>query len=284
VKRTLTRLAGLAAVLAVSSVAILAPAQASTIAHSASLPTLTLTMSGNGSSIALSGAPAAGAVNLDSVVKSSHGAAPILVHLNPGVSFAQALAAVGRAHGDPNALQGLAQITFAIGYQGPGAYSAQTVLTPGEWVALDTTKNDPSKWPTASFTVSAVGQAQSLPRPGATVKAIEFKFTGPTTWHRGETIRFVNGGYLAHMIVGAKFKDAAAARRGMALLKAGKDAAAEKSAIGFTSFQETVSPGATQQEKITASPGVYVVACFMTTQDGREHTRLGMETVVTITG
>ena len=48
-KRTLTRLAGLAAVLAVSSVAILAPAQASTIAHSASLPTLTLTMSGNGS-------------------------------------------------------------------------------------------------------------------------------------------------------------------------------------------------------------------------------------------
>lgn len=283
-KRTLTRLAGLAAVLALSSVAVLAPAQASTIAHSASLPTLTLTMSGNGSSITLSGAPVAGAVNVDSVVKSSHGAAPILVHLKPGVSFGQALAAVGKAHGDPNAPQGLAQITFAIGYQGPGTYSAQTVLTPGQWVALDTTKGDPTKWPTTSFTVSAGAQPQSLPRPGATVKAIEFQFTGPTTWHRGETIRFVNGGYLAHMIVGAKFKNAAAARKGMALLKAGKDAAAEKIATGFDSFQETVSPGATQQEKITASPGVYVIACFMATQDGREHTRLGMETMVTITG
>lgn len=283
-KRILTRISGLVAMLAVASIAIIAPTQASTIAHSASLPTLTLTMTGNGSSIALAGAPTAGAVNIDSVVKSPHGAAPILVHLNPGVSYAQALAAVGRAHGDPNALQGLAQITFAIGYQGPGAYSAQTVLTPGQWVAVDTTKNDPTKWPTAAFTVSAGGQPQSLPRPGATVNAIEFKFTGPTTWHRGETIRFVNAGYLVHMTVGAKFKNAAAARRGMALLKAGKDAAAQKFATGFASFQETVSPGATQQETITASPGVYVIACFMDTQDGREHTRLGMERMVTITG
>jgi hypothetical protein len=37
-----------------------------------------------------------------------------------------------------------------------------------------------------------------------------------------------------------------------------------------------------QQEVITAKPGVYVIACFMDTQDGREHTQLGMERMIKV--
>jgi len=44
-----------------------------------------------------------------------------------------------------------------------------------------------------------------------------------------------------------------------------------------------VSHEAFQQETITAKPGWYVQACFMETQDGRDHTRLGMERIIKIT-
>ncbi len=38
-----------------------------------------------------------------------------------------------------------------------------------------------------------------------------------------------------------------------------------------------------QEETITAKPGIYVQVCFMQTQDGRDHTRLGMERIIKIT-
>ena len=38
-----------------------------------------------------------------------------------------------------------------------------------------------------------------------------------------------------------------------------------------------------QQETITAKPGAYVQVCFMSTQDGRSHSMLGMERVLKIT-
>ena len=37
-----------------------------------------------------------------------------------------------------------------------------------------------------------------------------------------------------------------------------------------------------QQEVINEPPGYYVIACFMITQDGREHTQLGMEKLIHI--
>jgi hypothetical protein len=40
--------------------------------------------------------------------------------------------------------------------------------------------------------------------------------------------------------------------------------------------------GAYQQQVIHNRPGYWVLACFMDTQDGREHTQLGMERVIRI--
>ncbi len=50
----------------------------------------------------------------------------------------------------------------------------------------------------------------------------------------------------------------------------------------FIALLGAASPGAMQQQVLNASPGYYVEACFMDTQDGREHTQLGMVRLVQV--
>jgi hypothetical protein len=127
------------------------------------LPTLALAL--NGTTITAPSTIAASAVDVVSTVTGEPAGSPTLVKLAPGVTFAQAFAQVGGHGGDPNALQGYGSITF--NYQAPsGTSSAQTVLTAGNWVALDTTNDNPPKWPVAQFTVTANPGPASLRRPG----------------------------------------------------------------------------------------------------------------------
>ena len=44
----------------------------------------------------------------------------------------------------------------------------------------------------------------------------------------------------------------------------------------------TVGPGGMHQQVLNVKPGIYVLACFMSTQDGREHTALGMERTISV--
>ena len=94
----------------------------------------------------------------------------------------------------------------------------------------------------------------------------------------------MNGGFLVHMIVGTEAKSAKAAKPIVKALRAGNDAKAKRLSVGGALFMGVVSPGAVQQMKVTAKPGVWVLACFMQAQDRREHTRLGMERIIHITG
>jgi hypothetical protein len=163
-----------------------------------------------------------------------------------------------------------------------GTSSAQTSLQPGTYVALDTVGNDPTKWPHTSFTVTQSGSPAALPAPQATIRAIEFGFRGPSTLRNGELVRFENDGFLAHMIVGVRVKDAKTARKVSALLMANKDKEVQKLATGFVQFAGTLSPGGLQQQTVRATPGRYVLACFVDTQDMHEHTRIGMERTIRI--
>jgi hypothetical protein len=161
----------------------------------------------------------------------------------------------------------------------PGTSSAQTVLTPGTYLAIDLNS---SHGGAAPFVVTASAAPATLPTPGATIASIEFNFTGPTTLHDGELVRLENDGFLFHMIQGLGVKSLADAKKVEALLLAGKDNAAEKLAISGPVFDGGLSRGGMQQEVINESPGYYVIACFMDTQDGREHTQLGMEKTIRI--
>ena len=248
-----------------------------TVASAApTLPTLNVVVTGK-TGIGVSGSKVSGAVNVKSTFSGKGSGGYGLVRLHQGVSFQEALGAVNSHQGNPDALTPFASIVVSA--DAPG--TIQTVLTPGNYVALNLTGNGPSS-DVAHFTVTQSSSPASLPAAAATETSIEFGFKGPKVLHKGTIVRAENPGYLVHMdtLIGARNK--AGAEQIMALLKAGKDNQAHKLVTGSVDLQDPASPGAMQQEVLNAKPGYYVQACFMDTQDGREHTVLGMERVIQI--
>ena len=153
--------------------------------------------------------------------------------------------------------------------------------SPGNYVALDFGPNQNSNSsappPYANFTVAQATTPAALPQADATISTIEFGFKGATTLKNGSVVRTTNHGYLVHMAVAVGVKNTAQAKKVMALLRAGKDNQAQKLASeAFISLAGVFSPGGVVQQTLHAKPGVYVLACFMDTQDNREHTQLGM--------
>ena len=131
--------------------------------------------------------------------------------------------------------------------------------------------------------MTAAAAPVALPTPEATIRSIEFGFHGPSTLHDGELVRFENEGYLVHMDVAAPVKNMKAAKQAIKDLLAGKEKAVGKLISGPPAgFAGPLSHEAFQQETITAKPGIYVEVCFMDTQDGRSHSRLGMERIIKI--
>ncbi|MGH2867729.1 MAG: hypothetical protein ACRDNK_09195 [Solirubrobacteraceae bacterium] len=279
-KRPASLIAALSVVAGASVFALSgAIAGASSASATGALPTIALAM--DGKSITVTGTPQSGAVTIASTTTGEPQGQPMLVRLNPGASFGQAFGAVGAHRGDPNYFDPYGAIVFDTSAP-KGTSSAQTSLQPGSYVALDTVGNNPARWPHASFTVTQAAAPASLPAAQASVKAIEFGFRGPGALHNGQVVRVQNDGFLVHMVDGIGVKNAAAAGKLTALLRAGKDKQAQRLATGFVSFAGPVSQGAMQQQVLHAKPGMYVLVCFMDTQDGREHTRLGMERTIRI--
>jgi hypothetical protein len=281
VKRFASLVAAAALVAAVGIFALVSSAGAKRARTAGALPSVFLTM--NGSSIKVSSAGSiSGGVSVVSTVTGVKQASPTLVRLEPGVTFAQAFEAAAKHNGDPNYLDGLATIVFNI-QANKGTSSAQTTLQPGHYVALDTQKNNPQKWPRAEFDITASPSPATLPKPSATEASIEFGFRGPKVLHDGTLVRVENDGFLVHMMVAPRARSLAAAKRIVKLLKAGKDRkVGPKLASGFESFFGPISSMQGEQYVLDKKPGYYVLACFMDTQDGREHTTLGMERIIKI--
>ena len=261
-------------------VAAIAAISGATATAAGTLPTLALTM--NGKSITATSSVPSGAVNVVSTVSGEAVASPTLVRLDPGVTFQQAFGAAVSHGGDPNALDGLATIV-ANPMAPKGTSTAQTVLTPGDYVALDTVANNPNKWPHVNFTVTANSAPATLAKPQATVAAEEFRFTGPSKLHDGQLVRFENDGYLYHMIIALPVKSKAGAKALNADLLAGNQRKANKLIAGAPlQFLGSVGSGGMNQQVLKVKPGYYVLACFMNTQDGRVHTQLGMERTIQV--
>jgi hypothetical protein len=244
------------------------------------LPTLRLTL--NGRAVDVSGPLGSGAVNVVSTVSVKH-TEPVLIRLNPGVpasAFAQAGAAINAHHGDLNYLDPYGSIVFDVSAD-KGTTTAQTTLQPGNYLAVDLSSTNPDP-PHTAFVISQALHPASLPKPGATISAIDFAFRGPSKLHESELVRLQNNGFLVHPIQGIGVKNANTARRLTALLRAANDKEAPKLGISFPEFAGPLSPGGIQQELITQRPGIYVLASILRTQDGREQTQIGMERTIQI--
>ena len=243
------------------------------------LPVMTFKM--NGKTVSIGGTLKSGAERiLFTVTGEPQGGSPGLVRIDNGVSVSQFFKDFAAAGQDPNNLYGVGQIVMNT-QANPGKSSVYVNLTPGTYVALDL--NAPSKTPPFTvFHITKANHPAALPKPGATIWSIEFGLRGATVVRDGEMVRWANPGFLVHMIVGAKAPNLATARKIAALLKAGNDNAAQKLAIDFYGWDGALSHGQSFQSVISQTPGFWVIACFMDTQDGREHTTLGMERVIQI--
>jgi len=276
-----TRLrASLAAVPAVLTVT--ASLIAAGTAQASTLPTLTIALTK--SSITVGGTTQSGAVNVVSTASGVKEGTVVLFQLKPGYTVAQVEAAMKEGAGkDPNKATKYGSIVFDAEAKPGKTSEAQTILEPGQYVALGGAGEGGLK-NKAPFTVTAAKSPATLPAPQATIRSIEFGFRGPTTLHDGELVRFENEGFLVHMDVAFPAKSLRDAKLIVKGLLSGKEKGLEKlvSAEPF-SFAGPLSHEAFQQETITAKPGWYVQACFMETQTGVDHTRLGMERIFKIT-
>jgi hypothetical protein len=250
-------------------------------AQAAPLPTLTLALTKT--SVTVGGTLQSGAVNVVATGTGTKEAAAVLFQLKPGVTPNELYAFLKTPkEKDLNNTGKYGSIVFDVEVTPGTAVEAQTVLQPGTYVALN---GEGEGAPTAvtSFTVTAAASPAALPAPEATVRSIEFGFRGPTTLHDGELVRFENEGFLVHMDIAAPVKSKSAAKKAVKDLLTGNEKGLGKLIAGAPlTFFGPASPGAFQQETITAKPGWYVQVCFMETQDGRPHSRLGMERIIKI--
>jgi hypothetical protein len=257
----------------------LALASSSSAATHKGLPKLTLTA--NGSSLKVSGPKVSGATDVHMVVSGESHASLILGRLDPGVTYAQVAKAVPAISKDPNAVEAVGAFVFA-NTAPKGTSDVQTVLKPGKYFALDVTGKMAPR--TAKFSISKSSSPAKLPAASATTRAIEFGFRGSSVLKDGTLVRGTNQGWLVHMNDFQGAKNKADAQKLAAGLKAGKPFKQLRQYLNgsFFSLFDPVSHGAVQQMVLNAKRGYYVEACFMTTQDGRFHTQLGMERVVQV--
>ncbi len=272
------------AVAATALAAVAVPLAVPAAGGAAPLPTLTLTL-GSGT-VAVSGSTVSGAVNVaTTTAKNLKEPSPLLFALKPGVTPAEFEGFMkSKAFSDPNNADKYGTIVFD-GEGRPGATTeAQTVLAPGTYMALNPEGEHPSNPPHTTFTVTASPAPASLAAPQAVERTIEFGFKGPSTLKVGQLVRFENEGFLVHMNIAFPVRSHKAALTLAHDMLLGKERAAFKLVSGNpVTFFGPLSTGAFQQETITAAPGWYVQVCFMDTQDGRQHNRLGMERVIHIT-
>jgi len=276
---TLKRALLLAAALAAAAITTAVAFGAAGTKSADALPQIVVTM--DGSSITVTGTLESGAVNIQTIATGSPSGDPIFVRLNPGVTADQFLAAFDSPKfNDPNNVTPYGAIVLDAD-EGQGTNDVQTILQPGDYVAFDGAANDPSQWPHTTFTIAENGSPQTLPAAQQSQKSIEFGFRGQAKLHTGQVIRASNAGWLVHMDIAFGVKNQTVGHHVIKLLREGKDSAAGKLANHrFFSLFGPVSHGAVQQFVLKAKPGWYVEACFMDTQDGREHVQLGMERLV----
>src|ERR1022692_5057460 len=233
-----------------ASAAVTRPTHPVSPAHTA-LPKIFVAMNGKKISLNRSTYASGGAEVVSTVTHEPQGD-PTFIRLDPGVTVAQLLKA---AAGDPNNIALIASVVFSP-QANKGTSSAQAYLAPGCYVAVDLATNAKVP-PLTTFKVTKAASPAKLPKPKATVASIEFGFRGPGRLHDGELVRFANHGFLAHMIVAARGRNAAGAREIARLLKAGKDGKdgkAQRLATGFYSFDNVLTTAHTSSGSSITGP------------------------------
>jgi hypothetical protein len=207
-----------------------------------------------------------------------------LFALNAGASEKQLLATSAKLHGPPTPLQAYGRFVLGatVSKQYP-TYVVSLTLTTGTYLMVDDTA---APKVVGTFTVGSGSSGAAAPAPAATITLTDFKIAAPATLPASGTIRFHNAGASPHFVAMIMTASATTAMKIAMLLHQGKDAKAEKLVrreiappLGL------ISPGVTNDVVLgKLAPGSYVLACFYgdARSHDKEHTMLGMESVVTV--
>jgi hypothetical protein len=263
----------------VSQAASIAAGHAARAAATSDVPLPKISVALTGKKITVGGDLQSGGVRIVATVTGEQQGEPIFVRLNPGVPVDRFLK-LAQANADPNSLSGIASIVIDAAVGQGRTSTIQADLKPGHYIALDIAGG--GQPPLTTFTIAKAAAPAKLPVPQATIAAIEFGFRGPGKLHHGELVRFANHGFLVHMIDFGRARNAADAYKAARLLRQGKLHQVRPLITSSGSFAGPLSHRSFQQEVIRNRPGYYVLACFMETQDGRDHVVLGMERVIHI--
>ena len=218
-----------------------------------SLPTLTVALKGI-TGVSVSGSEVSGAVSITATFTgkapsgpNSNGPSFGIVRLAPGVTIQQAAGAVNASGGDLDALTPYARLFVSAA----APATVQTILTPGNYVALNDTGNGQPGF--APFTVTQSTSPAALPAAANTQTAIEFAFRGPSVLHDGTIVRSQNHGYLVHMIDLIRAPHESTAMQVMALLKAGEDDQAMQLLGPNSDVRQPARPGLTGSDAATGA-------------------------------
>lgn len=198
--------------------------------------------------------------------------------LKPGVTFAEFERVLGRARGPE-------PVAKVVTFEGGGQSRAVTLsLRPGAtYVALDTSGDDPRRFPRASFSVGAAQGTAVAPRPRAEVRLKNFRFEGARTLPREGTVRFRNAGRSPHFTVAFPLKPGADARAAGRAIRGNDERALGRLSGGPPSEpQQVLSPGRVNDQELTfRRAGTYMLVCFFETR-GKGHNELGMYRAVRV--
>jgi hypothetical protein len=207
-----------------------------------------------------------------------------LFALKAGASQKQLLAESAKLKGPPTPLQkyGTFVIGATVSKQFP-TYAVSVSLTKGSYLVVDDTA---APKVVGAFQVGSGSAGATSATPAATITLTDFKITAPATLPTSGTVRFHNDGMSPHFVAMIRTASPANAMKTAMLLHQGKDAKAQKLATGeLAPPLGLISPGVTDDVVLSKiPPGSYVLACFYgdASSHDKEHTMLGMETVVTV--
>jgi hypothetical protein len=207
-----------------------------------------------------------------------------LFALKAGASEKQLLAASATLKGPPTPLQkyGAFVLGATLSKQFP-TYAVSISLTTGTYLMVDDTA---AAKVVGMFNVGSGSSGATAATPAATITLTDYKIAAPATLPASGTIRFRNEGVSPHFVAMIKTPSAASAMKAAMLLHQGKDAKAEKLIESeIAPPLGLISPGITNDVVLSKlASGSYVLACFYgdAKSHGKEHTMLGMESVVTV--
>lgn len=204
-----------------------------------------------------------------------------LVRVTDGVDPEQLAAALDKVKGEDAIEAERAKFKIVIdGRASPKhAYQATGELTPGSYIALDTTRQRGT--PHTVFSVGSTPSGAAAPKPDATVDMADYKFTVSRSLKAGGIVRFRNRGKAFHMAISFKVQSPKAAAELTAGLKkkgANPEKLFPKYVRGTGTGVDPVSDGTSSDVRIADKPGNYVFVCFWGSKQsgGKPHFAKGM--------